>query len=131
METINRTTDGMGLAILAHLFRRAGDGAEGLRAASTAVRVDPTLLEALITLGWALLMSGKPDESLQSFDRALSLSPDDVDARAGRGGALSAFGDHHAALEEFERAFRQAPGTRHQARGTRHAAQVRGTGTRH
>ncbi|KAG1369938.1 tetratricopeptide repeat protein 33 [Cocos nucifera] len=72
----------------AQILLEIGDAWNALKAATRATELEPSWLEAWITLGRAQLNFGEPDSSIESFDRALAIKPDCEEARIDQETAL-------------------------------------------
>ncbi|XP_008781673.2 tetratricopeptide repeat protein 33 isoform X1 [Phoenix dactylifera] len=72
----------------AQVLLEIGDAWNALKAATRATELEPSWLEAWITLGRAQLNFGEPDSAIESFDRALAIKPGCEEVRIDRGSAL-------------------------------------------
>lgn len=72
----------------AQVLLEIGDAWNALKAATRATELEPSWLEAWVTLGRAQLNFGEPDSAIASFENALTIKPDCEEARIDRGTAL-------------------------------------------
>ncbi|KAH7567961.1 hypothetical protein ACOSP7_009738 [Xanthoceras sorbifolium] len=68
----------------AQVLLEIGDAWNALKAAIRATELEPSWVEAWITLGRAQLNFGEPDSAMESFDKALAIKPDSEEARDDR-----------------------------------------------
>ena len=107
----------------------AADQAQrALIVARDTVRLHSSHAMAYVSLGWAHLRAGEPDQALAAFERAVLMGdaglrqarretpqsalvdvPDPPEVNAGRGAALSALGRHREAIEAFEQVLAREP----------------------
>jgi serine/threonine-protein kinase len=78
--------------------------------AEEALRLDPYLVAAHVSLGTAYTEAGRLDEARGAFERAIALQPSNDDALRGLGIALTRAGEHAPAEDAFKRAVALRPG---------------------
>ncbi|MEM9594020.1 MAG: protein kinase [Acidobacteriota bacterium] len=79
--------------------------------AREAVRLDPYLADAQISLGLVHLLQGHPEEAQRAFETALELDPDEADALYGMGKVAQAGGLPKEAEGHYRRAVALRPAT--------------------
>ncbi len=89
----------LGLGVL--LIKRGGaDAQKGIEALQTAVRIDPNLYEAQVTLGRSLLMQKQAGASVEHLKRAAELAPNNPEPHYQLALAYRRLGQHDKAVEE-------------------------------
>lgn len=83
---------------------------QAIGAFSRAVALQPQHLDALVRLGYALLLTGKPKAALAAYRQAQPLLPEHPVILNGLGNCLVAMGDFSEAAACFEQALKASPG---------------------
>jgi tetratricopeptide (TPR) repeat protein len=100
-DVSDTVVNGRSLVLLSHIHQKRGRTLEAIEAARAALRANPTLPQAYLGLGFALLLGGHHSEALEAFGEAQRLDPSDVSAELGTGASLTALGEHQAASAAF------------------------------
>jgi tetratricopeptide (TPR) repeat protein len=97
------------LTHLAHAYHAAGDIEAAVEAARRAVALDPTLPDAQIQLGCALLGQQNYTETVEVLRRAIQMAPGSPEARIAFATVLTCLKDYGAAAHAWETATQLKP----------------------
>ncbi|HQY88403.1 MAG TPA: tetratricopeptide repeat protein [Tepidisphaeraceae bacterium] len=87
---------------LAYALATAGRTDDAIAAYRSAIKLDPTFLDAWINLGDLLMSSGFVESAIDAFEEALAIDPDNPAARYNIADALDLL-DHPDALTHWNR----------------------------
>jgi tetratricopeptide (TPR) repeat protein len=90
-------------------LREMGKTEEALQKAESAVKEDPTLVNAASVMGDALRERNRLDEAQDMYERAIGLEPGYTEAYLGLAKVQSEKGNHHHAFETISRALEIEP----------------------
>jgi arylsulfatase A-like enzyme/Tfp pilus assembly protein PilF len=94
-------------------FKRLGDIEKFIVEEKIALKIDPQMQEALVSLGETLAATGKPQEAIAYLQNSLELDPRNAPAAYELGNAYRNMGDFTRAAEQYEKAIQFNPSLAH------------------
>jgi arylsulfatase A-like enzyme/tetratricopeptide (TPR) repeat protein len=94
-------------------FKRLGDIEKFIVEEKIALKIDPQMQEALVSLGETLAAVGKPEEAIPYLQKSLELDPRNAPAAYELGNAYRNMGDFARAAEQYEKAIQFNPSLAH------------------
>jgi tetratricopeptide (TPR) repeat protein len=91
------------LALRAHTYSHLQRPREAVADGEAAVRSGPTLAEAYLRRGEALMGENKLAEAIADFEKALKLNPNEVEAWGNLGASYNGLGQHQKGLDAINR----------------------------
>ena len=116
-----------GYLLLARLAAREGNLATAISQFEETVQRDPTMDEAMVSLGHLYLLGRNSPQALAWYDRALKTRPDSIDAYMARGNYYAVTGQQTEADRDFDQAVSLSKGidAAHLAIAIQHISQGR------